>query len=205
MVPLGPGRHTVRAESEGDVPEERTLEVVSGQAQAVTFSLRSLTRPVEVTLETKPVGALVSIDGEAGAPSPRKVMLKPGTHEMVARLEGHSSSRSDVVVQPGQPRSVTLELTSLPTAAPPARRFPVVGVSLLGVGLISAGVGAFFAVQANATANRVSSFAQPGGVTWDASWVKTERSGLQQQLAAQVLLGAGALTSSSRPTSNQME
>lgn len=192
MVPLGPGKHTVRAEREGDVPEERTLEVVSGQAQAVTFSLRSLTRPVEVTLETKPIGALVSIDGDAGAPSPRKVMLKPGTHEVVARLEGHSSSRSDVVVQPGQSRSVTLELISLPTGAPPARRFPVVGVSLLGVGLISAGVGAFFAVQANATSNRVSSFAQPGGVTWDASWVKTERSGLQQQLAAQVLLGAGA-------------
>jgi hypothetical protein len=193
MVPLGPGKHVVHAEREGDVPEDRTIDVVSGQAQAVTFSLKSLTRPVEVVIETKPSGALVSVDGDAAMPSPRRASLKPGAHEVVARLEGHGSARSDVVVQPGLPRTVTLELVAVAAVATVApRKFPIVGVAVLGVGLVSAGVGAFFATQAAATASRVTTFVQPGAVSWDASWAKTERAGLQQQLLAQILLGAGA-------------
>ena len=190
FVPLGPGKHVVRAEREGDVAEERTIEVVSGQAQAVQFTLKSLTRAVEVTIETRPAGALVSIDGEAGAPSPRTVPLKPGTHEVVARLEGFNPTRTDVVIQPGQPRSVKLELVAGGSGGP-TRPFPVVGVSLLSAGLISGGLGVFFAVQATSTASTVTNFARPGAVTWDAGWVKTERAGQQQQLLAQILLGAG--------------
>lgn len=196
MVPLGPGKHVVKAEREGDVTEERTIEVVSGQAQAVQFSLKSLSRPVEVVLETKPTGALVSIDGEAAAPSPRTVQLKPGTHEVVARMEGHTPARTDVVVQPGQPRSVTLELLAVAPVITqaPARPFPVVGVSLLSAGLISAGFGVFFAVKATTAANEVSAFTRQGAVTWDVQWGNTERDGKQAQLAAQLLLaGGGAL------------
>jgi hypothetical protein len=192
FVPLGPGKHVVRAEREGDVAEERTIEVVSGKAQAVQFALKSLTRAVEVTLETRPAGALVSIDGEPGAPSPRTMSLKPGTHEVVARLEGYNPARTDVVVQPGQPRSVKLELVVAgPGAGGPSRPFPVLGVSLLSAGLISGGLGVFFAVQATGTASSVTAFARPGAVTWDAGWVKTERAGQQQQLLGQILLSAG--------------
>lgn len=196
MVPLGPGKHVVKAEREGDVTEERTIEVVSGQAQAVQFSLKSLSRPVEVVLETKPTGALVSIDGDTGAPSPRTVQLKPGTHEVVARLEGHNPTRTDVVVQPGQPRTVTLELLAVAPVITqaPSRPFPVVGVSLLSAGLISAGFGVFFAVKATTAANEVTAYTRPGGVTWDVQWGNTEREGKQAQLAAQLFLaGGGAL------------
>lgn len=192
FVPLGPGKHVVRAEREGDVAEERTIEVVSGQAQAVQFSLRSLTRPVEVSIETRPAGALVSIDGAPGAPSPLTVPLRPGTHEVVARLEGHNPTRTDVVVQPGQPRSVTVELLAVPASVQaPVAKFPVVGVSLLSAGLISGGLGVFFAVQASNTSSTVTTYARSGAVSWDAGWVKTERAGQQQQLAAQLLFGAG--------------
>jgi hypothetical protein len=197
MIPLGPGKHVVRAEREGDVAEERTIEVVSGQAQAVQFSLKSLTRPVAVAFETKPVGALISIDGEAAAPSPRTVQLKPGSHEVVARLEGHTPTRTDVVVQPGQPRTVTLELLALAPVVvtqAPSRPFPVLGVSLLSAGLIAGGLGVFFAVQASNSAAEVTAFTRPGGVTWDVQWGNTERTGQQQQLLAQILfVGGGAL------------
>ncbi|MDP1824468.1 MAG: PEGA domain-containing protein [Archangium sp.] len=193
FIPLGPGKHVVRAEREGDVAEERTIEVVSGQAQAVQFSLRSLSRPVEVVLETRPSGALVSIDGAPAAPSPRTVQLKPGAHEVVARLDGHTPARTDVVVQPGQPRSVTLELVAVAAtvAAPQSRPFPIVGVSLLSAGLIAGGLGVFFAAQATSSAAEVTAFARPGAATWDAQWVNTERTGQQQMLAAQLLLGGG--------------
>lgn len=191
FAPLGPGKHLIRAEREGDVAEERSIEVVSGQAQAVQFSLRSLTRPVEVNLETRPPGAMVSIDQEPAARAPRTVKLKPGTHEVVAKLEGYTPTRTDVVVQPGQGRSVTVELAPVPPAVTTSRRFPVLGVTLISAGLISSGLGLYFAAQAGTTASQVTRFAQSGGVTWDAAWTKTERAGQQQQLAAQVLLGAG--------------
>lgn len=192
FIPLGPGKHVVRAEREGDVPEERTIEVVSGQAQAVQFSLKSLSRPVEVVLETKPAGALVSIDGDTEAPSPRKVQLKPGAHEVRARLDGHTPARTDVVVQPGQPRTVTLELLAVaPIVTAQSRPFPIVGVSLLSAGLIAGGLGVFFAVQASNSAAEVTAFARPGAVTWDVQWGNTERAGQQQMLAAQLLLGGG--------------
>lgn len=196
MIPLGPGKHVVRAEREGDVGEERTIEVISGQAQAVQFSLKSLTRPVAVAFETRPVGALISIDAEAGAPSPRTVQLKPGSHEVVARLEGYTPTRTDVVVQPGQPRTVTLELLAVAPVITqaPARPFPVVGVSLLSAGVIAAGLGILFAVQATNSAAEVTAFTRPGGVTWDVQWGNTERAGQQQQLAARLLFaGGGAL------------
>ncbi len=196
FIPLGPGKHVVRAEREGDVAEERIIEVVSGQAQAVQFSLRSLSRPVEVVLETRPPGAIVSVDGAPGEPSPRTVQLKPGAHEVVARLEGHAPTRTDVVVQPGQPRTVTLELLAVapPALTQSARPFPVLGVSLLSAGLISGGSGVFFAVQASAASTEVTSFARPGAVTWDADWATIERVAKQRQLAGQLLLaGGGAL------------
>lgn len=196
FIPLGPGKHVVRAEREGDVAEERTIEVVSGQAQAVQFKLRSLTRPVEVVIETRPTGALVSIDGDAAAAAPRTVQLKPGTHEVVAKLEGHSPARTDVVVQPGEPRSVKLELLALaPVAvAAPSRPFPVLGVSLLSAGLIAGGLGVYFAIQSSTSSSQVTTFARPGAVTWDQQWANTERAGLDQQLAARVLFaGGGAL------------
>lgn len=196
MIPLGPGKHVVRAEREGDVGEERTIEIVSGQAQAVQFSLKSLTRPVAVGFETRPAGALISIDGEAGAPSPRAVQLKPGSHEVVARLDGHAPTRTDVVVQPGQPRTVTIELLALAKviAQAPSRPFPVVGVSLLSAGLIAGGLGILFAVQATNSSAEVTAFTRPGAVTWDVQWGNTERAGQQQQLAARLLFaGGGAL------------
>lgn len=193
FIPLGPGKHVVRAEREGDVAEERTIEVVSGQAQAVQFKLRSLSRPVEVVIETRPAGALVSIDGAVGAASPRTVQLKPGTHELVARLEGHAPARTDVVVQPGEPRNVKLELLAVSPVGvtAPSRPFPVLGVSLLSAGLVAGGFGVYFAVQSSTASSQVTTFARSGAVTWDQQWAKTERAGLDQQLAARLLLGGG--------------
>ena len=37
----------------------------------------------------------------------------------------------------------------------------------------------------------IRGFARPGAVTWDATWVKAERAGQQEQLAAQLLFGGG--------------
>ena len=89
---------------------------------------------------------------------------------------------------------MTLELLSLgPSVQPaaPSRPFPVAGVSLLSAGLISGGLGVFFALRASSASSEVTAFARPGAVTWDATWVKTERAGQQEQLAAQLLFGGG--------------
>lgn len=190
MVPLGPGQHVVRAERDGHAPDEKRIEVVSGQPQAVQLEPRSLTAPVAVTIESDPPGALVSIDGAAALKVPATHPIAPGNHEFVARLDGYAPSRSDVEVKPGEPRSVRVALVALPP--PPAPRpFPKLGVSLLGGGVVLGAVGGVFAWQANAAGQKVAALAKSNG-TWDPSWARVEASGKQFNTVAWALLGTGA-------------
>jgi hypothetical protein len=193
MIPLGPGTHVVRAEREGDAPDEKTIEVVSGVGQALTLSPRSLTAPVAITVETVPAGASITFDGDHAAVTPATVGVPPGTHELVAKLEGYSPSRTEVQVAPGQPRTVKLTLFQLESAVAQARprKFPTVGVAIAGGGVLLAGAGVFFTFEAQRQAARVTALAKQGG-TWDASWAKVESTGKLDQTLGVVGIAAGS-------------
>lgn len=188
LVLLGPGKHLVRAERDGCSPDEKTIEVVSGQAQAVELDPKSLTAPGHVVIECAPAGALVSIDAEADARCPLEVDLKPGTHELVAKLEGYAQLRTEVIVQPAQPR--TVRLTLVPAAAA-ARPFPVLGVTLLGGGVVAGGLGTLFAVLAGGAARDVSTLSTTGGA-WDAKAVALQSSGQLDNVLGWTLIGLGS-------------
>lgn len=189
LVLLGPGKHLVRAERAGCAPDERTIEVVSGQAQAVELDPRSLTAPGLVTVECTPAGALVSIDSGAEARCPLAVELAPGTHEVVAQADGYASQRTEVVVQPAEPRLVRLTLVPV-GAGGPTRPFPVLGVSLLGGAVVAGGVGAVFALLAQGSANEVTTLAKAGG-TWSPQAVAAQAAGQRNSAVGWVLIAAG--------------
>ncbi len=189
MVLLGPGKHVVRAEREGCAPDEKTIEVVSGQAQAVTLDPRSLTAPGHVVVECTPSGAMLAIDSDVEVRCPVEIDLKPGTHELVARADGFATQRTEVIVQPGQPRSVRLSLVSLEGAT--SRPFPVLGVTLAGGGLVLGGVGALFAVLAQGAAKDVTTLSTTGGV-WDAKAVALQSTGQRNEVLGWTLIGVGA-------------
>jgi len=197
MVPLGSGRHVVRIELEGHAPDERTIEVVSGQPQAVQLKPRSLNEPVNVTVETEPSGALVQVDGAEPVAGPTTLALPPGIHEILVRAEHFTPTRTDVIVQPGEPRSVTVALVPLPVSLPmvaeprASRPFPVLGVSLLAGGVVAGGLGLFFGLEAQALGQRVTSLSQTTG-TWDSSWAAIEAQGRRDSTLGWGLIAGGA-------------
>ncbi|MEW5741399.1 MAG: PEGA domain-containing protein [Myxococcota bacterium] len=188
MVLLGPGKHLIRAEREGCSPDEKAIEVVSGQAQAVELDPRSLTAPGKVSIECSPPTAMVAVDQGSELACPLQVDLPPGTHELVARADGHALLRTEVIVQPGEPRAVKLSL--VPMAAP-SKPFPVLGVSLLAGGVVAGGVGAVFALLARSASNEVSELSTMGG-TWDLQAAATESAGKRDTIIAWSLIGVGS-------------
>jgi tetratricopeptide (TPR) repeat protein len=187
LVLLGPGKHLVRAEREGYAPAEKTIEVVSGQAQAVELDPKSLSAPGQVVIECTPAGTTVAIDADAAEPCPLEVKLAPGTHELVARAPGHALLRTEVLVQPAEPRTVRLTLVP---SAPPVKPFPTLGVSLLGVGVVLGGVGTVFAVLAGGAARDVSTLSTTGGA-WDARAVALQASGQRDSALGWTFIGLG--------------
>jgi len=141
---------------------------------------------VEVTVECATPLTSVSIDQAAAVSCPTTLALVPGNHELLARADGFVTSRTEVSVQPGQIRKVTVgELVPRP---PP---FPVVGVSLMGGGVVVGGVGLAFALMASANAQRTTALIRSGG-PWDAAAMSNEAAGQRNSLLGWTFLGVGA-------------
>lgn len=186
LLVLGVGRHKVRAEREGSTPDERVIDVRSGQALSVLLAPFSLTEPVEVSVECGTPLTTVSLAEAPAVSCPTTLNLTPGTHELVARAAGFVASRTEVLVQPGVARKVTV--AELVPRAPP---FPALGVTLLGGGVVVGGVGLAFALMASANAQRTSTLARAGG-PWDAAAITNEAAGQRNSVLGWTFLGVGA-------------
>ncbi len=121
---LGSGRHVLRATREGELPDERSIDVVSGQNATVKLAPRP--RPLEVktariTLDSNPPGAALTVDGKAVGKGPWSGELDAGGHLVTATLDGFGKARQEVVLVAGQERRVSIELVVLPPA-PEAER-----------------------------------------------------------------------------------
>jgi hypothetical protein len=196
-VLLGPGRHVIRATRDGEPDAEESFELASGSTREVSLVLKPKAQggPVEVTIETDPRDAVLMLDGKLAGVSPTKVDLTPGSHELIAELDGYQSARTDVVVEPGKPRTVKLKLVPGGSAAGGGGgrgRFPVVGVVLFGVGVVSAGLAVLFAVQSGNASKQVSEFYKIGG-PWDSMRAAVEAGGLRDQTLASVFVTTAAL------------
>jgi hypothetical protein len=186
LLLLGIGKHKVRAEREGCSPDERVIEVRSGQAQSVQLAPASLTEPVPVEVGCGLAGTLLSVDGDTPVACPATLALAPGSHEVVASAPGFVSARTEVLVEPGRARRITVaELALRP------RPFPTLGVSLLGGGVALGGAGLALALMASGNAARTAALIRAGG-PWDAAAVANEQAGARHSTLAWAFLGVGA-------------
>lgn len=190
---LGPGKHTIRATRDGEPEAEETFELASGSTKDVNLVLKpkAASGPVEITIETDPRDAVLMLDGKLAGLSPTKVELTPGSHELIAELDGFQSTRTDVMVEPGKPRTVKLKLVAGGAAAGgggPRGRFPVVGVVLFGAGVVAGGLAVLFAVQSTNASRQVSEFFRIGG-PWDPMRIAVEQGGRRDQTLAGVFIG----------------
>ena len=191
LLLLGPGKHTFRAEREGEEPDEKTLELVSATKLEVALAPHTKAAvPGELTIESNPPGAVITMDGKLLGPSPVKETVPEGGHEVIAELEGYVTSRTEVLVSAGQARKVTVELEI--ERAKRTLHFPLVGTIIFAVGGLTIGGGALLENAAGANAKQVSTLFQKGG-TWDTRYASLESNGKTDQTWGVVLLVTGSL------------
>ncbi len=122
---LGPGRHTVRASRDGELPDEKSVDLVSGQRA----DLRLVPRPApvvpttaRVTLRSRPAGASLVVDEAPVGVEPWTGELTRGGHTVIAELPGYRRTSQEVTVDAGQERTVTIDLIALPPPPVPLYR-----------------------------------------------------------------------------------
>ncbi len=197
-VLLGPGKHTFKAERGADEVAEASLELVSGTAREVVLTPKPPQdlKPVLITIESQPPGAVLTVDGKLAGVAPTQVELKPGGHEVVAENDGYQPARSEFVVTAGQARKVTVTMVAAGASAAGyssgPRRFPLAGAIITGSGLAAAGAGIGLAFASQGASKQVSDFYRTGGV-WDAKWVATEATGQRAQTWSYVLVTTGSI------------
>ena len=188
---LGPGKKVFRASREGQMPAEKSEEIVSGTQ--VTIVLNPKQKPTEpgiLALEAQPKGAVISVDGKLQGTGPLTLTLEPGGHLITAEAPGYQAYRQEVTLAEGQKREVSVILDPEVTARKKA--FPVACVVVGGVGLAAIGGSIALNLSATAASKTVSELFQTGG-TWDAKLAKIEKDGQSSEAWSIVVGVAGGV------------
>lgn len=189
---IGPGKHTFRAERDGEEPDEKTLELTS--VTKIEVALKPKVKellPGDLTIESFPPRAVITLDGKVMGNAPVKAQLPEGGHEVIAEIEGYVTARTEVVITAGQARKVTIELERAGGGARKLK-FPLLGVVLVGVGGATIGGGAALSLSAQSASKQVSALFAMGG-EWNDSYAAIESGGKNAQLWSTVLMVTGGV------------
>jgi hypothetical protein len=121
---LGSGKHTIVASRDGQLSDRKVIEVVSGAKISVRLEPSDKPKTVttaKVTIDSRPAGATLTIDGKDVGPAPWSGELEAGGHTVTASSRGHTKTTQEVVVVAGQERRVTIELIPLTPPPPPGK------------------------------------------------------------------------------------
>lgn len=190
---IGPGKHVFRAERDGEEPDEKTLELVSVTKVEVALKPRiKETLPGELTIESNPPNAVITLDGKIMGTTPVKATLKEGGHEVIAEVDGYVTARTEVVLSPGQARKVTIELEPLAARGRGRLRFPLVGLIIFGVGGGTIGGGVAWGLGATSATQQVNKLFKEGG-QWTDTYAGIESSGKTAATGGLALIVVGSL------------
>ncbi|PWT71837.1 MAG: hypothetical protein C5B46_07685 [Proteobacteria bacterium] len=104
--PMKSGSHSVRAQLTGMSPQTKQIDVVAGQKVVLDFQLTG--DKAIYNISSSPQGAEILIDGVAsGRTTPTQMMLTPGQHRVVLRLEGFIQSETTADAAAGQSINLT--------------------------------------------------------------------------------------------------
>jgi hypothetical protein len=108
-VLLEAGQASLRIVKEGFFPFERQVTLRGGGSETFDVTLSSTERNAKVSILSHVQGAMVSVDGHQVGHAPTEAMLSPGAHRIVAHRAGFTDASTQVIVQAGQSRVVTLD------------------------------------------------------------------------------------------------
>ena len=194
---LRPGKHTFVA-SRGEQSASETTELLTGSQVTITLEPKAKAdQQGRLIVNSEPANAIISIDGTLQGEAPVVATLPAGAHTVAANQDGYGPGELEVVLLPGQSRTVTVKL--LPggegAAASPGgrRRVPVAGivVGTAGLGLIGGAIA--FNLQAQASARQMTALFASGGA-YDPAARNLESTGHTASALSWVLGITGGLT-----------
>jgi hypothetical protein len=112
------------------------------RAATEALALLDAAPPVRSTLviTSSPSGAAVEVDGEAVGPTPARIELEPGVHDIVVRKSGHVTQTRRVDLEGGEGDvTARFELARNPLLSP--RAMKIAGWSLVGIGVAAMATG----------------------------------------------------------------
>lgn len=103
------GKARLRVVQEGYFPFEREVTLQGGGTASFDVTLQSMQRHGKLVVRSNLAGTDISVDGRHIGQAPTEVVLLAGTHEVTARREGYNDASTQVVLEVGQNRALTLD------------------------------------------------------------------------------------------------
>ncbi len=105
---LDAGQGTLRVVKDGYFPFERQVTLRGGGSASFDVTLGSVEKQARLVVKSQVPGSLISIDDHRLAQAPAEAMLLPGPHRIVAHREGYADASTQIIVDAGQNREVSL-------------------------------------------------------------------------------------------------
>ena len=105
---LEAGQGTLRVEKDGYFTFTREVSLRGGGSASFDVTLGSKERSARLVIKSPVTGSVISIDGRRLAQAPTEALLSPGTHRVLAHREGFADASTQVIVDAGQNRVISL-------------------------------------------------------------------------------------------------
>ncbi len=125
-LPVEAGKHTVAVAAERYLPQTQELDV-TGRNIRQQLSLELAPGWADVSVDSKPAGASILVDGEALGTTPATLQLMGGERQLILQLPAYADAQQALAITPGQPLQLetivlqpaagVLELGSVPSGA----------------------------------------------------------------------------------------
>ena len=113
-IGLRAGAVTVEVIADGYDPFTKTMAIAPGSTETVEVVLVERRTLAMVSIRTRPIGSLVTMDGKAVGPSPIDMKVAPGSHVLRVHHDGFVDKELPLSVEAGDRREVDVPLESPP-------------------------------------------------------------------------------------------
>ena len=110
-IPPGKPETTLSVGSVKFRAQQIPLTLKSGSAIPVRMEMIARATSGTLRVVTQPMGATVYVDGQFRGNPPIEIYLKPGSHEVVAKLESYQDATLPVIVELGQTKDLTVPMS----------------------------------------------------------------------------------------------
>lgn len=103
------GQYRLRVEKDGYFGIERRVTLNGGGVASYEVSLETKAQHAKLIIQSRVPGASVQIDGRPIGQAPTEAVLPPGAHTILARRKDYTDASTQVVLEAGQLRTITLD------------------------------------------------------------------------------------------------